>query len=57
MKITVNMMYDILIDEWNHTKGKIYQIYCSENIEEIKKLVRYLEALDTLLKKYEGGCV
>lgn len=54
MKITEDMMYEILVDEWNHTKGKIY---CSENIEEIKELVKYLEALDILFKKYEGGYV
>lgn len=54
MKITPDMMYDMLVDEWIITKDKLYG---SEDIKEIKELVKYLEALNTLLEKYERGYV
>lgn len=54
MRLTNDQIYEMLVDEWRITKDKMYD---TDNLDEMRECLDYLEVLDNLMIKYEEGLV
>ena len=52
MRLTNDQIYELLLDEWRRTKDRMYD---TDDLDEIREYMDYLEVLDNLMFKYEEG--
>ena len=54
MRLTNDQIYEFLLDEWGRTKNRMYD---TDDLDEMREYMDYLEVLDNLMFKYEEGIV
>lgn len=54
MRLTNDQIYELLLDEWGRTKARMYD---TDDLNEMREYMDYLEVLDNLMFKYEEGIV
>ena len=52
MRLTNDQIYELLLDEWRRTKDRMYD---TDDLDEMREYMDYLEVLDNLMFKYEEG--